>query len=177
MPTSWSGPTDVSTRLLSPPLYTIQLVLARIVQRCAAHSDGGGANTNLARSAGRRSQRGCHRLPWRSKNALGPRRNAQGGAWCTVLLRTLPFVVNCDVHHKVIRCQLVRCSLRGYQVTNNSLVVTGGDRNCSSQATALPLCAAGIQLTAHSDVSISRELHSFAVLLEAKGVRRPQIGV
>ena len=114
----------------------------------------GDPDTNL-RNAGRRSQRGHRALPGRSKNALGIRRNAQGGAWCTVLLCALPFAVNCDVHRKVIRYQLVRCSQRGYQKTDNSLAVTGGDGNCSWQATALPLCAAGVSKIGRSDVSIS----------------------
>ena len=108
-----------------------------------------------SRNAGRRSQRGRRALPGRSKTALGPLRNAQGGALCTIMLRTLPFAVNCGVHRKVIRFELMRCSQRGYQRTDSSLAVTGGGRNCSSHATARPFCAAGVQLTARSDVSIS----------------------
>ena len=55
-----------------------------------------------------------------------------------------------------MRQRLTRRSQRGYQRTNNSLVVTGGGRNCSWQATALPFCAADVLKKARSDVSISQ---------------------
>ena len=90
------------------------------------------------------------------KMPLEPRRNAQGGAWCTVLLCTRGFAVYIGLHRNATRCELVRCSQRGYRRTNDSLAVTGGGRKRSSHATALPLCAAGVQLTARSDVSISQ---------------------
>ena len=45
----------------------------------------------------------------------------------------------------------------GYRRTNDSLAVTGGGRKRSSHATALPFCAAGVQLhvAARSDVSFN----------------------
>ena len=79
----------------------------------------------------------------------------------TILLRTLPFAVNCGVHRKVIRFELMRCSQRGYQRTDSSLAVTGGGRNCSSHATALPLCAADVSMKTHARTFQSLRVYKY----------------